>query len=95
MFDGFDCEVSAFCDKDLLQNRQCDLKANISQCAWDMGDCLAEINPGNKYICLKESALRGDGVCDLLNNVKECNYDNGDCDTARGKQFKSLTQSLF
>ena len=87
-FDGFDCQVSSYClDPTLLQNRQCDVQVNISQCAFDMGDCIAYDNPGNQYLCLENNDLQGDELCDLLNNVKECNYDGGDCLPSRGKTF--------
>ena len=83
-FDGFDCELPALCHGDLLQNHQCDEKANFTQCGWDMGECVGTTSPGNSYLCLENTDLRGDGVCDLLNDVKECGYDDGDCLQAAG-----------
>ena len=89
-FDGFDCQVSSYClDAALLQNRQCDAQVNVSQCAYDMGDCLASKDPGNQYLCLENGDLQGDELCDLLNNAKECNYDGGDCLLSRGNILKS------
>ena len=90
-FDGFDCEVHALCNEDLLQNHQCDEKANYTQCAWDMGECVSTNDHGNAYLCLENNNLRGDGVCDLLNDAKECNNDNGDCLQTSGKAAENPT----
>lgn len=99
-FDGYDCcqpgeassvcKIGALCDLQLMKNFQCDEINNSPACFFDMGSCLVDQTESRDYLCLKDEALKGDGVCDLLNDVPECGRDGGDCnkEIQKGLSFR-------
>ena len=59
-----------------LNDNECDLPNNVTECDYDGGDCLLD-NPSEVTCDLPK--LVGNGVCNQQLNHEGCEFDGGDC----------------
>jgi hypothetical protein len=91
----------ALCPDDcagMLGNGQCDLRCNISSCAFDHGDCGVGLSPGAVFggyvrnatdcpvVCYERK--RGDSTCERECYTLACGWGKGDCEA--GRKYKPL-----
>jgi len=87
-FDGSDCDCSAGCVSELLENDVCDPLCAVHACKFDNFACVSS-RQGDCAVGCYVSQI-GDEVCDPQCNTAECKYDGLDCGCAPGCDYSDL-----